>query len=673
MAFTFIVTNAGRAALVNAANTGTAPVVIAQAGLSGTAWTPTAEANALTGEFLRLNTLSGDVVADDTIHMIVRDESTAVFAVRSLGLYLGDGTLFAVYGQGTPILEKSAQSMMLLAIDIRFEDIDANDISFGDANFLNPPATTEQIGVVELATLAESIAGLDTSRVPAAKMVKDAVFSWLDARFGVSNAGIWHPGNDGAGSGLDADLLDGQDGGYYSNIAARLGYTPVQQGTGNAQLGNTVKIGWSGSRLRASVDASDLGNVVFDGQISDVWRVSNDGAGSGLDADLLDGQQGSFYTDVPARLGYAPVRMGTGIGQVTNVVHIGWNGSSRLKGTVDGLDLGNFVFDAQIADIWRSSNDGSGSGLDSDLLDGQHGSYYSNITARLGYIPINKAGDTMQGPLSFQSAGTNGIQGGNGDGAGYALYNLQMNVWHGLGIMTYDGTVNGFYDARAGRWDVRGGYRINGTDVWHPGNDGSGSGMDADLLDGQQGSFYADIPSRLGFTPVRQGGGTGQGGNLVFIGWSGSRMKMQVDNLDLGNMVMDADIADVWRASNDGSGSGLDADLLNGYQGSDYDRVVAQSLVENGGYIVYASGRKECWGVVNIVTEDAYVTVNLPTQHDSWVLPTGDGMALASTAQENTAVRDIQYDGNGRPISFRIYNAAGPLGGFPFRWRSIGK
>jgi hypothetical protein len=43
--------------------------------------------------------------------------------------------------------------------------------------------------------------------------------------------------------------------------------------------------------------------------------------------------------------------------------------------------------------------DGSGSLLDGDLLDGQHGSYYSDIPARLGYTPVNKAGDTITGGL----------------------------------------------------------------------------------------------------------------------------------------------------------------------------------------------------------------------------------------------------------------------------------
>lgn len=39
---------------------------------------------------------------------------------------------------------------------------------------------------------------------------------------------------------------------------------------------------------------------------------------------------------------------------------------------------------------------------------------------------------------------------------------------------------------------------ILGYTPWHPGNDGSGSGLDADLLDGAQGSFYKDASSLTG-------------------------------------------------------------------------------------------------------------------------------------------------------------------------------
>lgn len=399
MAFSITITNAGRTALVNAANTGTAPVTITQVGLSATAVAPSILDTALPGEFKRVATFSGDVVADDTIHLIVRDETAQVFTLRSFALYLEDGTLFAIYGQAGSILEKSAQAMMLLAIDIQFADVDATALTFGDTNFLNPPATTERQGVVELATLAETIAGVDTLRAPAAKMVKDAVFAWLDARFGANNAGVWHPGNDGAGSGLDADLLDGQDGGYYSNIIARLGYAPVNRTgdimsgqlitphveitTGDLYLSRTSQTwgyiirpnvaGYRNLQLAAqggvSLDNLELNglNVTIRGNI--VWHSANDGAGSGMDADLLDGQQGSYYSNITARLGYTPVQQGGGVGQLGNQVKIGWSGT-RLKATVDAADQGNFVFDSQIGDVWRASNDGSGSGLDADLLDG---------------------------------------------------------------------------------------------------------------------------------------------------------------------------------------------------------------------------------------------------------------------------------------------------------------
>lgn len=41
----------------------------------------------------------------------------------------------------------------------------------------------------------------------------------------------------------------------------------------------------------------------------------------------------------------------------------------------------------------------------------------------------------------------------------------------------------------------------------------------------------------LGFTPVQQGGGTGQGSDKIYIGYSESGLKAQADTLDLGNVV----------------------------------------------------------------------------------------------------------------------------------------
>ena len=53
---------------------------------------------------------------------------------------------------------------------------------------------------------------------------------------------------------------------------AALGYTPVQQGTGIGQNGNTVKLGWAqvAGKLKATVDTFDQGNLAFES-----WVGSN--------------------------------------------------------------------------------------------------------------------------------------------------------------------------------------------------------------------------------------------------------------------------------------------------------------------------------------------------------------------------------------------------------------
>ncbi|UUM21142.1 hypothetical protein [Mycoavidus sp. SF9855] len=52
-------------------------------------------------------------------------------------------------------------------------------------------------------------------------------------------------------------------------------------------------------------------------------------------------------------LGYTPVQQGTGIGQQSNAVKIGYSEQGRLQATVDDTDQGNFVFESQLADYAR--------------------------------------------------------------------------------------------------------------------------------------------------------------------------------------------------------------------------------------------------------------------------------------------------------------------------------
>ena len=156
------ITNVGRAALINAQNTGTNALTISEVALTSANMTGAnfAAMTALPSELKRLTTFAGDVVADDTLHLTIRDETIQSYSMRGFGLILSDGTLFAVYGQAAPIVQKSTASIMLLAVDVVLASLTTAMIEFGDTDFINPPATVDRPGVIEIADQAEVDAGI---------------------------------------------------------------------------------------------------------------------------------------------------------------------------------------------------------------------------------------------------------------------------------------------------------------------------------------------------------------------------------------------------------------------------------------------------------------------------------------------------------------------------------
>ncbi len=132
--------------------------------------------------------------------------------------------------------------------------------------------------------------------------------------------------------------------------------------------------------------------------------------------------------------------------------------------------------------VWTSGNDGAGSGLDADLLDGV------NSTS---FLRSNVSDDSSGGTTRFFSP-TGGLISTIGQTIGLQCYQPTAST---DAFMTFhvggdfaahfglDGTTN---DLAFGGWSM-GAVK---NKVWHAGNDGSGSGLDADLLDGVQGSSY---------------------------------------------------------------------------------------------------------------------------------------------------------------------------------------
>lgn len=160
-----VITSAGLAALVNAENNGTLPVKITKFGLGTGNYTPSADQTALQSKFKEITALSGGDVGDNTIHVTMSDTSSDAYTVNEVGVYLEDGTLFAVSSQPTgAILQKASGSQGLLSVDLVISGGTSGITVDGDTNFFNPPATTQVAGVVKLASLDEIKAGKDSKK-----------------------------------------------------------------------------------------------------------------------------------------------------------------------------------------------------------------------------------------------------------------------------------------------------------------------------------------------------------------------------------------------------------------------------------------------------------------------------------------------------------------------------
>lgn len=395
---------------------------------------------------------------------------------------------------------------------------------------------------------------------------------WGTTRFSINSSGalfageltntIWHAGNDGSGSGLDADLLDGiQATGLFNNMgnvhgtrsafdattpSYDFGFRYVQgsgngPGTGGGQyyswyigLGSDYPATGGGSygamfavdrnttspylsvrynennsfgtwrRISAGF-ADSASSATFLNSSNYINRTGSSGnlntdfqntpAGStriqGDDANLSNSPGGTWWFYQNMRHSNASSFWGTQVAW-------GWEDQANRLRTrnVQNNNFGGWV------NYWNDANDGSGSGLDSDLLDGFNSDRFLRSLGHPGYGSWNDFGNNQQTVYEIYQENFNA--GTNTGSSGFP-----SNRAYSYGTLVSFGANSSaraqIYISHAGNDLVfRGGW---GTGSWQTWNrvwtditDGSGSGLDADLLDGINSGSFARVDSLSIFT-----------------------------------------------------------------------------------------------------------------------------------------------------------------------------
>jgi hypothetical protein len=324
---------------------------------------------------------------------------------------------------------------------------------------------------------------------------------------------------DGAGSGLDADLLDGVSSAQFlrSDEDDTMAGSLIVQGnltvSGNTTYVNTETIqlsdniitlnanhtGAASQNAGLEVERGTDSNVVLQwNEANDYWEIasggstgriittSDIGAGSGFDADLLDGQEGSYYLDFTNATNKPDPQIDVGLtGKVT--------GSGTT--TLTDLASGTISISTELANTAVTAGSyGSASLIPTFTVDED-----GRLTAA---ADVSVAG--VDGVDWYTSNNTFEVSTVDGSLFQTNISAFDANVDFGAGIdVTGDITVTGTVD---GRDILTDGTKLDGIESGATADqtaseiltllktvDGEYSGLDADLLDGANSSFYTDF------------------------------------------------------------------------------------------------------------------------------------------------------------------------------------
>jgi hypothetical protein len=171
-------------------------------------------------------------------------------------------------------------------------------------------------------------------------------------------------------------LIAREDNQLYGYLQTQFPFNPIQQGGGigqNSTTANVIKVGWSGTRLKATVDTTDLGNVVFDTQLNaatgplntEITNLTN--TFDAFVAKFLSSLGNSGYVKIPTTTGQELIIqwgfIGSDLGSGVNVVNFPIAFATQcytvVASTTGGTDRISYVISWN-ANSFQIANNGSG-------------------------------------------------------------------------------------------------------------------------------------------------------------------------------------------------------------------------------------------------------------------------------------------------------------------------
>jgi hypothetical protein len=317
-----------------------------------------------------------------------------------------------------------------------------------------------------------------------------------------------------------------------NELAAALGDDANFSTTTSTALGNRLRVDTAAQGLTGTQQANAITNLGITATKAELNYV--DGVTSNIQTQL-DGKQasGSYLTGNQTITLSGDV---SGSGTTSIAVTIADDSHNHVISNVDGLQT---ALDAKLssssytaADVLTKIKtvDGAGSGLDADLLDGISSASFLRSDAddtHSGTLTVTTALNIADSNTSLQEGGADTLRIQTGTGyidigsknTSYAHFATDRGKFYFDSAVHFDGQIYNY---------VAGG---TSDPYWRAGNDGAGSGLDADLLDGQQGSYYAPASTALTTSTSFGGDVSGTYNAIVIADDSHNHVISNVDGL----------------------------------------------------------------------------------------------------------------------------------------------